>query len=632
MTDTETNKLTLLDWHKPGIEAGEYTIQVTQKIVAEGIPENDPGFATESLSFAVRCEQFVLAPKEVYAVFPPDGSMGDHSLVLPHVVLTRSTLPWERRTDDKDRLTPWLALLVFHAGEIGEAKSMRLDEAVSGQSVKDQVTVIEVKKELLKSIVPSASELRKLTHVRRREIVPSASEPGKLTDVRKCDKAEVAVVISQRLPKPNGFSTAHLVSLEHRFTESEFNFVGAKDGEKIRLISLASFRFGCFEPNQRFSKLLRALNKPAPGANHDESRSLRLPDSLIATSAEDSVKTIAHDHLASGSVPLRYRMRSGQTAVSWYHGPLAPGRNSLPNEPLAPVQVADELVRYSSRTGMFDVSYAAAWEMGRLLALQDKNFSIGLQRWKQEHAKLGQLAKPEHEHPLAQLNASTQDLPLPEPLRIWLDQLSLLEGVPFSYLVPDERMLPLESIRFFALDCFWIECLLDGAFSIGRHTGSDKSRDAKHKKSGHISLPHPSVTGVILRSEAVSGWPGLQVDGKNDKPLKILRLTRLSRNILFCLFEGEISGVTFHPPIETLHFGVEQGENGEFFKQLGNGQVAIGLKSPTDMRILAVNDFLKSGSADFAEKMIEQVEEVTFSISKPAYNPSTDRSIREHKW
>ena len=44
----------------------------------------------------------------------------------------------------------------------------------------------------------------------------------------------------------------------------------------------------------------------------------------------------------------------------------------------------------------------------------------------------------------------------------------LLYGVPFHYLVPDERMLPPESIRFFYLDPGWIATLIQGATSVGR--------------------------------------------------------------------------------------------------------------------------------------------------------------------
>lgn len=34
----------------------------------------------------------------------------------------------------------------------------------------------------------------------------------------------------------------------------------------------------------------------------------------------------------------------------------------------------------------------------------------------------------------------------------WLTRLRLLEGVPFSYIVPSNEMLPNESIRFFHVD------------------------------------------------------------------------------------------------------------------------------------------------------------------------------------
>ncbi len=553
------------------------------------------------LSFAVLSERFVLAPNEVHAVFPPDASMGDHSNVLPHVVLRRSTLPWERKTDANDDSTPWLALLVFHDGEVAEPKSMSLGQAISGvqlergQTNEDKVTVIEVEKGLLELIVPSARELAMLTHVRKR------------------GDTELAVVIAKRLPKLSGFSTAHLVSLENRFKGGQFNFDGAKNGDTIRLISLADFRFGCFEPKQSFTELLRSLNKPAPGETG--SSTLRLPVSLETKSLDD--------HLASGSVPLRYRMRTGQTAVSWYHGPFAPAKKSPLAVTQPPVQISDELVRYSSHTGMFDVSYAAAWEIGRLTALQNKKFSLELHHWKQEHAKLGQLAELTNTHPLADLTAPAADLPLPIQLSTWLDSLSLLEGVPFSYLVPDERMLPLESIRFFWLDSFWIECLLDGAFSIGRHTDADTTRDAAHKTSSHITNPHSLVTGVILRSEVVSGWPGLQVDGYNKgQLLKTLRTARLSPNVFLCLFEGEITGVTIHQNIETLQFGIEM-DQGKLVKELRNKQkVNVGLKAPADKRILDLNALTEAikapTSADFALQMIERLEEVTFSMTTPA--------------
>lgn len=37
---------------------------------------------------------------------------------------------------------------------------------------------------------------------------------------------------------------------------------------------------------------------------------------------------------------------------------------------------------FDPTTGMFDESYAAAWNLGRQMALQSKSFSVGLYNWK----------------------------------------------------------------------------------------------------------------------------------------------------------------------------------------------------------------------------------------------------------
>lgn len=641
--DEAAATISFLQWHQPDIDFGDYTIQVTQEISAAAIPTDT--FPSPLMKFSIQGERFALPPGEVHAVFPPDASMGDHANVLPHVVLRRSTLPWERHADPNDKAAPWLALLVFHDGEEGLGqpvqppqvcdtlgpKTMSLSDAMigppkfhdyskeheleRGQTLNDQVAVIEVKKKLLDKILPSKAELVWLAHARRR------------------GDTELAVIIANRLPKPNGFSTVHLVSLEHHYKGDDFEFKNASNDDCIRLISLASFRFGCFDPNQSFTELLRALDGAKSDPNNQFLSTLRLPDPPAASIP-------AREQLALGSVPMRHSLRQGETTVSWFHGPLAPAKNHEAATPTT-VRVADELLRYNSATGMFDVSYAAAWEIGRLVALQNKKFSVELQHWKQEHAKLPQrqLANSKLAHPLANPNAPPPLLTMPEQIRVWLADLSLLEGVPFSYLVPDERMLPPESIRIFWLDWLWIVCLLDGACSIGRHTNADMKRDVEHKKTGHFTNPHPVVTGVILRSEVVSGWPGLQVDGYNERePLKPLRMERLSPNVLACFFDGEIKEIRIHQKVETLHFGFDK-ELNRLVKKLRNddGSDSDGKKVDLEgsnawrdagKRILHIDNLATAikgqpdtknfTSAEFALQMIEKVEGATFSITPPA--------------
>ncbi|MFZ6743355.1 hypothetical protein ACO0LC_09030 [Undibacterium sp. JH2W] len=600
-----------IDSHDPGVDAGDYEIEVTQVIAGTGIPETT---FTKKASFSIQGERFTLPPSEILAVFPPNGSMGDHANVLPHVVLQRSTLPWERRAEASSD-APWLALLVFHEGEIGEPQTMALKETKlnyqpeRGQSLEDQVTIIEVDKSLLDSLLPSINELKLLAHVRQRSSATATP------------LAEVAAIIAKRLPKAKGLSTAHLVSLEHRYTDEnnafDFKNKEGKEEQKIQLISLASFRFGCTQPEQQFTELLLNLKGSTPATGPI---SLRLPESDFPGESDD----IAKAQLASGAVPMLHALRNGKKTVSWYHGPLASTKNPMDPQSTAllswPVKVADQLLRYNQASGMFDASYAAAWEIGRLIALQNKKFSLELLHWKQEQAKL-QLTRTFHPLAIPSSNPVTDiDAALPPALQDWIVGLRLLEGLPFSYLVPDERMLPVESIRFFALDWFWIACLLDGAFSVGSVTPADKERDRAYLQ--HRTNPQGLVTGVILRSEVISGWPGLQVDGYmagEKEPRPPLRTDKLAPGMLFCLFDGELSEIKIHKKIETLHFGLS-GENDAITKKPRSQENEISvIWKDKSKRIIDIQAFSTAMSAeapaDFASAMIEGVEEVTFAMS-----------------
>ena len=64
-------------------------------------------------------------------------------------------------------------------------------------------------------------------------------------------------------------------------------------------------------------------------------------------------------------------------------------------------------------------------------------------------------------------NVTLQQAPEPSALIVeWLRSLRCLRGVPLGYLVPDTRMLPEESLRFFAVDANWLDALCDGALSL----------------------------------------------------------------------------------------------------------------------------------------------------------------------
>ena len=569
--DEKVGWVTFEQSHQPTLAVGDYEIAVEQALkITRGDGNTDSADFTATKYFMVAGERFELKPTDVHSVFPPAGNLGRHHNVLPHIILNRSTLPWERAAEwyaqgEPKQVTgvPWLALLLFDEDQkpaplIVEASKLENPPATprfrkidleSAQKSTDQVTVIDVPQRVLKAIIPAIDDLKLLAHARF-----GSDNKGKAVG------DELAIIIANRLPKPGKTSTAHLVSLEGRFEKGTvpgdpqkyvFSW-GASDDELIRLITLKSWTFACEQDKKGFKQLLTELNQQP-----DAIGTLRLPRSSVQN---------VEDVLAKGYVALPHYFRHGDETASFFHGPFMPKKNTSAVN--LPARCADELVRYDTDIAMFDVFYAAAWELGRLLALQDKELSTGLYQWKRRQAQL----KAQRSQKVAHLPFPKELLgrtAIPKPVASWFDSLRKLEGVPFNYLVPDERMLPPESIRFFCVDRAWIDCLADGAFSIGRVASSDHKADklfgAKNLSAGAVA-----ASGFLLRSEVVSGWPALQVEAysEQNQAIGLLRIERLSAGVLLCLFAGEIARVDIHQKPETLHFGLDEASQGKFSKTL----------------------------------------------------------------
>jgi hypothetical protein len=177
---------------------------------------------------------------------------------------------------------------------------------------------------------------------------------------------------------------------------------------------------------------------------------------------------------------------------------------------------------------------------------------------------------------------------LPDEVRAFLGRLRLLEGVPFSHLVPDVELLPLESIRFFYVDREWTDALVEGALSVGTMTTLDREHlaalygpirnevDAEERRLRSLEDARPgfapanTITGFLLRSSAVSGWPGLHVRayrqevGDRDvlpeddsRRLRLLRLERLAPAVLLAMFDGVPQVVHVEEPRQGIQFGVD---------------------------------------------------------------------------
>ena len=681
------DKICFVEHHRVSLDSGDYQITVKQTINFDGKSET---FTAKQGNFSIQGERFTLNPQAIHAVLPPKGSQGDFWHVFPHVILNRSTLPWERSAeqegDDTEKDPPWLLLLLFDEQEAPATQVISLEKLKmptsspnfpgitleTGQHDDDQVMVIDLPYSLCSTLVPPMSEpLKYLTHARW------VKPPDKPTELRE----ELAVIIGNRLPKSGSRNVVHLVSIEDRYKNGKLN--APKGTDSIRFISLMSWEFFCISPEKNFKGLLEHLNLADDGK--EISASLRLP-TVNEPSAQPGKD--ANDLLSQGFVPLPHFFRQGDRSVSLYRGPLVPNPLEVVDVGL-PTQASDHLLRVYSDFGLLDVSYAMAWELGRMLTLQNTRIALQLFNWKRQHAQdlraTRHLVDYGYDLPMKRAKeqkpqtsvANENQSYFPDAIQKWFDELSKLCHVPFNYLVADDRLLPPESLRFFSVDNTWLNCLRDGAFSIGRVLELDYQQDSRHAQASPDSSAATSqIAGLLLRSEVVSGWPGLQIDAysvslpagselrddsylnEKDYPkLPCLRMERLSNDVLIALFDvpkidvpkssnKSIQMVDMHLRPETLHFGFDvpggnQADLSKLIKHLRSNkgeQISVFIKESetginqntrvVDVVSLAENIFqkipqalkgeFKSLGADvFALEMVAGIEMIRF-IRQPS--------------
>ena len=612
----------------PPMKAGEYTITVDQEVNQT----NEP-YSTSKI-VAVAGERFMLDPTDFNSIFPQNLANGEFLGVLPLVVFNRRTLPWERTSVMSEQSAPWLAVFLFNEDEVPQKQNVTAKDLVKsgekitvwgsdktgigalpdnyysypgfekldyGESPDDPCTIIDIPADTFNKVCPSATDLPWLAHIRETETVDKENS-------KVLDDAKFSVISCNRLPQANKKSYVYLVSLENMGDQlpSEDGSSNLPKGTTfVRLLMYKAWSFTANTLNETFKSLCENLNKTSEGAQmlttlqypfegapptvEQVQEALEEQENGTLTSANANI--LAKNALQMAYIPMNEQLRHGGNTVSWYRGPL-PGYSITENFKV-PVSGPDAANRYNPLTGLFDVSYGAAWQLGKLLAMQNEAFASALYIWKKSQtasaiaAAEAQIIKDklgDVDVFSAVINRKFENInDVSEPPSLvteWLGKLALLEGVPFNYLVPNEVMLPKESIRFFYLDLNWIDSMIDGAFSIGRSTSGEHNADTnifdivrehtfeaikkfrKQPKSlDDYSNKSGKYTGFLLRSALVSGWPGLQTNGYSDtegnEEIPKLWFKRLSPQVMLCIFDGDTKMVALHEPPEALHGGVE---------------------------------------------------------------------------
>ena len=643
----------LYDNYEAPLEGGSYRFVLQQTVTVEG--EKARHYYRDQ-RFEVLAPRYSIEPDEIQAYFPPAGGVAEYQNVLPHLVLRARNLPWERKLSPDSGREPWLGLLVLSERDIAngnvferngtvvdleplerlsdvktdwatvehwtrfqDGEEVLLPRFARREDANTPVRLLDLDLELFLKLCPRLKELPLLVHIRH--VDPSDKVPLEMVA-----DGEFSVLVANRFPQ-KGSNTVHLISLE-----GWDKLLGSppKDplpAPRVRLITLASWTFVCDGGgHDTFAGLMQRLRNTAAVFG------VALP--------APSESNYVNEALAKGYVPIDYKPLESTPTMAWYRGPLSPlsrgrmGRSSF--------QRADEALIFDGQTGIMDVSYAAAWELGRLLALGSPAFAKGLRLFVEQHQNAAEFARQIesfltlHRSAFGGADPSVpekEEIAIADDLIEWLARLVMLYPVPFHYLVPHPYLLPSESIRFFQLDDNWVDALLDGALSIAAKGVPEEdltSRANLHATLSKIVYQHrlrlqgknpqwnPSEqymeiqkSGFLLRSSVVTGWPGVEVTATTNAELdqnlpNILRFDQISEGVLFCLARGSIKQVVFREPREGLTFGVGSEENVSRRSDALEGVVDI---SALGQKLGC------TGSAQFAVKMIRKPEEQTIEWS-----------------
>ncbi|MFF2127099.1 hypothetical protein ACFVW1_17160 [Streptomyces olivochromogenes] len=498
----------------------------------------------------------------------------------------------------------------FVAGQAGDGRPPTFDPPLYDDERELTVTSILVPGPLFTALCPTTYELGMLAHIREGGPPDATRRAGE--DPPPDEEDLKAVLVSGRFPDTGGLHVAHLVSLDG--FEDYLDGKTPPPAEGLRLVSLHSWAFTSIDDGKlgfaEFAQQLAA--DPEPVLRHPG-----LPTTSEVPLALDLLKqggTMLPQSLESGESTVGF-YRGPLTAAPAHRLPQGLGeRLDSAGEGLVYVE---ELGAYDTgyavafsvgrglaladaefRSALLAFRKAARQATRRLLtfpelgALSEREAAAGINtrvarrafdRLLGENGPLAAaLARPGAEvkaggrrpavsaashGPLsagrlrtAVADASTRSVLSAavqsqlEPVRTWLTRLARLEMVPFGHLVPDEQMLPPESLRFFHVDTGWIHAAVDGALSVGvGHALDADLNDLAREIRGIPQL----ASGVVIRSELLANWPdAILVAFAQGSEIAPIQQHDLGDDLRVLLYAGVVDRFAVCEPAQGLHFGL----------------------------------------------------------------------------
>jgi hypothetical protein len=375
-----------------------YSLSVEQAI--KGLKDGTKPKYSTAQPFLVTGPRFAIDPAAIHMVYPPADQAGDYADAIPNIVFSDFALPWARTIDatDASQGVPWMALLSVRDDEMplppsqsGGPANPKLSFPVTGtagQLVTGSQTVLppnlpdvtagdttqvrftEMDLGFFQAIVPRFAELQHLSHAR---VVNTDHK----TVLGMNDDGAFSVILGNRMAKQGAVNTVLLVSLEGQKANMDPAVTPPVAGKSVRLVVLGLWSFTANPGPGTFLSLVEAINLPGRGGVD----LLRLDPAAVG----DDADTMAKEAIAIGYVPLQNDLRDGEETTSLYRGPLVPAPTTG-DDSYGPFYFSDHATLYDPDYGLFNQSYACAWQVGRLLALADGAFAQALLAWRRQYA------------------------------------------------------------------------------------------------------------------------------------------------------------------------------------------------------------------------------------------------------
>lgn len=391
MAGSDDNKIEIYNESLPQLESGGYHMRFEQNV---SIKNKEEKFE-EDLGIVVQGPKYRLPSKLIHDKSPSDSMIIHDFEVLPQITFTQKTLPWQRSTGLDtivDKKPSWMVLLILHESEadyfsikksilfsdfLNETPNRPFGEDVLVPEIdseekdlldrRDTCDMLVLDKDYFNRLVPCQDEIHLFSHVRKVNAERKALSKV-LTERQEDEDIDISVVVSNRRPQ-RGNNKAILISIE----DMGKHFPEGKDRKsnieekytKIAFFQLTQWSFQLQTDPAGFQAMSKQLL--------DASDSYKIK----GNQNNDSISQA----LNLGYIPMAHDLRNGDRTLSWYRGPLVPEPSSSAEIDI--VEHSDQLERFNPENGMFDESYAAAWQIGRLIAMKDKAFTRSLMQWKE---------------------------------------------------------------------------------------------------------------------------------------------------------------------------------------------------------------------------------------------------------